>query len=56
MAKKSTYEKWIVLVRRTDGLSFEKLEKVEDLELTQTEVDELNEQSQQNGIRYYAQG
>lgn len=54
MAKKTTYEKWIVLVLRNDGLSFEKLELVDTVELTETEANELNEQSQQNGIRYYA--
>lgn len=56
MAKKQIFEKWIVLVKRTDGLSFEKLEKVEEVEMTQAEAEELNGQSQQNGIRYYAQG
>lgn len=56
MAKKQIFEKWVVLVRRTDGLSFEKLEKEDEVELTQAEADELNEQSHQNGIRYYAQG
>ena len=52
--KKITFEKWTVYVKRVDGLSYEKMELLDEVELTQSEADELNEHSQQNGIRYYA--
>jgi len=53
---KITFEKWSVYVNRTDGLSFEKMELLEEVEITQKEADKLNEDSHQNGIRYYAKG
>jgi len=53
---KKIYEQWIVMVHRNDGLSYEKLELLGTVELTDEEAESLNEQSQQNGIRYYAQG
>lgn len=56
MAKvtKKTYEEWTVAVVRHDGLTYEKLEMVGSIELTEEEVAELNAKSEQNGIRYYA--
>lgn len=53
MAGKKTYEKWIVMVHRNDGLYFEKLELQEEVEMTDKEAEALNESSHQNGIRYY---
>lgn len=53
MAKKIVFEKWTVYVKRVDGISYEKMELIEEVELTQSEADELNKDSQQNGIRYY---
>lgn len=56
MATKKTYEKWTVFVKRMDGLSFEKMDLLEEVEITAEEAEKLNEDSQQNGIRYYAKG
>ena len=56
MATKQTYEKWTVFVKRIDGLSFEKLDLLEEVEMTADEAEKENESSHQNGIRYYAKG
>lgn len=50
---KKIYEQWIVMVHRNDGLYFEKLELIGEVECTEKEANAINEISHQNGIRYY---
>ena len=49
-----TYEEWTVAVVRNDGLTYEKLEFIGRIELSEEELAELNSKSEQNGVRYYA--